>query len=104
MRGHGKLRPVRRSGREARGDITAAVPDGVNNAIVWVHPRQGNYMQTPIIVSNRQYGCTDWGVLTCFDSASGEVIYSERLGGPAQGNTASPVADGRHLFFPGETT
>lgn len=100
---HGNLRPMRAIRPDATGDISAPTPDGTNAAIAWVHPRQGSYMQTPISVSNRVYGCTDGGVVTCFDSASGKVLYSERLGGPAQGYTASPVSDGRHLYFAGET-
>jgi hypothetical protein len=42
-------------------------------------------------------------VVTCFDGKSGKIFYNERLNGPAQGYTASPVSDGRHLYFPGET-
>ena len=100
---HGKLRPMRATRADATGDITPLKPDGTNAAIAWVHPRQGNYMQTPIVIGNRVYGCTDGGVVTCFDARSGKIIYSERLGGPPQGYTASPVSDGRHLYFPGET-
>jgi len=100
---HGNLRPMRAIRPEATGDITAATPAGTNAGIAWVQPRQGSYMQTPLAISNRVYGCTDSGVLTCFDATTGKVIFSERLGGPAQGFTASPVSDGRHLFFPGET-
>jgi outer membrane protein assembly factor BamB len=100
---HGNLRPMRAIRPEATGDITAPTPAGTNAAIAWVHPRQGCYMQTPIAVSNRVYGCTDNGVVTCFDGPTGRILYSERLGGPAQGYTASPVSDGRHLYFPGET-
>ncbi len=100
---HGNLRPMRAIRPDATGDITAPTPGGTNAAIAWVHPRQGCYMQTPIAVSNRVYGCTDNGVVTCFDGPTGRILYSERLGGPAQGYTASPVSDGRHLYFPGET-
>ena len=99
---HGNLRPMRAIRPDATGDITASTPDGTNAAIAWVHPRQGCYMQTPIVVSNRVYGCTDSGVVTCFDSQSGRMLYSERLSSLAQGYTASPVSDGRHLYFPGE--
>jgi outer membrane protein assembly factor BamB len=100
---HGQLRPMRAIRPEATGDITPAAPGGTNFGIAWNHPRQGNYMQTPVAVSNRIYGCTDSGVVTCFDAMNGTLVYSERLGGPTQGYTASPVSDGRHLFFPGET-
>jgi len=100
---HGKLRPMRAIRPSATGDITHTDPAGTNAGIAWVHPRQGNYMQTPIVLGDRLYGCTDGGVVTCFDAQSGKIIYSERLGGPTQGYTASPVSDGRHLYFPGET-
>lgn len=100
---HGNQRPMRAIRPDASGDITAPNPGDTNAAIAWVHPRQGNYMQTPIVVSNRVFACTDGGLVTCFDAASGKIIYSERLTGPTQGYTASPVSDGRNLYFPGET-
>lgn len=100
---HGRLRPMRAIRPEATGDITHPDPAGTNTGIAWVHPRQGNYMQTPIAVSNRVYGCVDNGVLSCFDAKTGKIFYSERLSSIAQGYTASPVSDGRHLYFSGET-
>ncbi len=100
---HGRLRPMRAIRPEATGDITHADPAGTNAGIAWVHPRLGNYMQTPIAVSNWIFGCTDSGVLTCFDAKTGAILFSERLSSVAQGYTASPVSDGRHLYFAGET-
>lgn len=100
---HGKLRPMRAIRPDASGDITPPDPAGTNAAIAWVHPRQGNYMQTPIAISNRVYGCIDNGVLTCFDATTGKIFYSERLSSIAQGYTASPVSDGRQIYFAGET-
>jgi outer membrane protein assembly factor BamB len=85
---------------EAKGEVTFGE---TNAAVAWVHPRQGAYMQTPILVGDLLYSCTDNGVLTCFDAKSGEIKYSERLSTEGQGFTASPVSDGRHLFFPSET-
>jgi outer membrane protein assembly factor BamB len=41
-------------------------------------------------------------VLTCFDAKTGTISYSERLGSGSEGFTASPVSDGRHLFFASE--
>ena len=87
---------------DAKGDITPADVGATNASIVWAHARQGNYMQTPIIVGNKLYGCFDNGVLTCFDAKTGAISYSERIGSGGEGFTASPVSDGRHLFFASE--
>jgi outer membrane protein assembly factor BamB len=99
---HGRYRPMRAIRADAQGDITPEEPGATNAAIAWAHARLGNYMQTPILVNHHIYGCHDNGVLTCFNAATGEVRYSERLGGGGQGFTASPVSDGRHLYFPSE--
>jgi len=100
---HGKLRPMRAIRTDAIGDITPPDPAQTNATIAWVHARQGNYMQTPIVVSNLLFACVDFGVVTCFRGDTGQIEYSERLPGGAQGYTASPVSDGRHLYFPGES-
>lgn len=100
---HGSLRPMRAIRPDATADITAPEPAGTNAFIAWVHPRQGNYMQTPIAVADWVYGCNDAGVLTCFEARTGAIQYSERVGSGSQGFTASPVSDGRHLYFTSET-
>ncbi len=99
---HGKQRPMRAIRLDATGDITPAEVGGTNAAIVWAHARRGNYMQTPIVVGDRIYGCLDNGVLTSFDLKTGTVAYDTRLGDGAQGFTASPVSDGRHLYVTSE--
>jgi outer membrane protein assembly factor BamB len=42
------------------------------------------------------------GLVTCFDAKTGAVRYSERLSKSSEGYTASPVSDGRHLYFTSE--
>jgi outer membrane protein assembly factor BamB len=100
---HGNQRPMRavRLGIAA-GDITPPTIELTNAAIAWVHPRQGNYLQTPLVVGDLLFGCTDYGLVTCFDARTGRIHYSERLKGRSQGFSASPVtADGK-LYFTGE--
>lgn len=100
---HGSWRPLRAIRPDASGEITPADPGQTNRAIVWAHGRKGNYMQTPIVVGDRLFASNDLGVLTCVDARTGVQHYSERLsrlGG--QGFTASPVSDGRHLYFASE--
>ena len=99
---HGRFRPMRALRLDAKGDITPVDPGTTNSSIVWAHARLGNYMQTPIVVGEHLYGCSDSGVLTCFDAKLGTVRYTERLVKGGEGFTASPVSDGQHLFFPSE--
>ena len=99
---HGKWRPIRAVRPSARGNITPGDPGQSNDFIAWAHPRQGNYMQTPIVTGDLLFACNDGGVLTCFDARSGTIHYTERLSRTGQGFTASPVSDGRHVYFASE--
>lgn len=99
---HGNFRPMRAVRLDATGDITPPDPGATNAGIAWAHARQGCYMQTPIVVGASMFGCTDSGVLTCFDPKSGAIRYAERLSRRGEGFTASPVSDGRNLFFTSE--
>ncbi len=99
---HGRFRPMRAIRLDAIGDITPPDVGETNEAIPWVHPRQGNYMQTPILIGDLLFSCSDNGILSCFDARTGKIHYSERLGKGGQGFTASPVSDGEHLFIASE--
>ncbi len=99
---HGRSRPIRAVRADASGDITPANTGKPNPAVAWEHDRKGNYMQTPIIVGPLLFAATDMGVVTCFDAKTGEVRYSERLSNRGEGFTASPVSDGRYVYFTSE--
>ena len=99
---HGNSRPIRAIRLDAAGDITPSDIGATNQSVVWAHARQGNYMQTPIVVGDLLYGCLDSGVLSCFEAKTGKVRYNERIGGGDQGFTASPVAADGKLYFPSE--
>jgi outer membrane protein assembly factor BamB len=94
---HGMFRPMRAIKLSAQGDITPPEIKDTNEVIPWVHHRQGNYMQTPILIGDRLFACSDRGALTCFDAHNGSILFSERFAG--NGFTASPVSDGRHLYI-----
>lgn len=99
---HGRYRPMRGIRLDARGDITPTDPGQNNGSVVWAHARQGNYMQTPIIVGQYLFGCIDNGVLSCFDATTGAIWFSQRLGDGSEGFTSSPVSDGRNIYFASE--
>jgi outer membrane protein assembly factor BamB len=99
---HGKVRPMRAIRPDATGDITPKEAGGTNAAIAWVHPRQGNYMQTPVVVDDHLYACFDAGILTCFEAKTGTIRYNVRVVNGGEGFTASTVSDGRNLFVTSE--
>ncbi len=98
---HGRAAPMSAIRLEAEGDITPAKLGDSSDAIVWAHARRGSYMQTPIVIGDRLLGCTDSGILTCFDAKTGAVKFRDRIGS-RQGFTASPVSDGRHVYYSAE--
>jgi outer membrane protein assembly factor BamB len=98
---HGKERPMRAIWFDDH-HVTVTQAGTTNPAVAWQQDRKGDYMQTPILVGDFLYGCVDNGILTCFDAKSGAVQYSERLGNGSEGFTASPVSDGRNLYFTSE--
>jgi outer membrane protein assembly factor BamB len=99
---HGRYAPMRAVRPDAAGDITPSDPGQTNSAIAWAHAKRGNYMQTPIVVGDLLFGCNDAGGVTCFDTATGAVKYNQRLSAGGQGFTASPVSDGRRVYFTSE--
>lgn len=99
---HGRYAPMRAVRPGASGDITPSDPGQTNSAIVWAHAKGGNYMQTPIVVGNLLFACSDRGDVTCFDAATGVIRYKHRLDSGGHGFTASPVSDGRHIYFTSE--
>lgn len=88
------LRTVRLGGR---GDVTAT-------HVAW-EQRRGTPTQSSLLyVSPLLYTITDGGIAHAYDGKTGEVVYSERVGG---NHSASPLyADGRIYFLSeeGETT
>ena len=98
---HGPIRPLRAVRFSATGDITPGSPDKSTEHIAWSLPRDGIYMQTPILYDGLLYACRINGVLSCYLPKTGERIYRERIDGGV-GFTASPVAGDGKLFFPSE--
>jgi outer membrane protein assembly factor BamB len=99
---HGRSRPMRAIRADASGDLTPDDAVTLKPGVAWNQDRKGSYMQTPIVVGDLLFGCTDVGLLTCFDAKTGEIRFSERLSKTSEGYTASPVSDGRHLYFTSE--
>jgi outer membrane protein assembly factor BamB len=99
---HGPMSPVYAIRTHARGDISLKESGRTNEFIAWSVNRGGNYMQTPIVVGEFLFCCKDNGVVTCYRAATGQMLFSERLGSGGSGFTASPVASHDKLYYTSE--
>ena len=100
---HGQMAPIYAIRSDASGEVDPE--DGDPEArVAWWQRRRGNYMQTPIVVGDKLFCCTDSGVASCFNAQTGERHFLERLrdGRSGFGSTASPVSDGKSLYYPTE--
>ena len=99
---HGSSRPLRAIHTGVTGDITPSTTTESTDQIAWSLPRDGIYMQTPLVYGPYLYACRNSGILSCYNARTGERLYRERLGDGSTGFTASPVAADGRLYFTSE--
>jgi outer membrane protein assembly factor BamB len=94
--GHGRMNPIYAVKPTASGDITLKQDETSNNSIVWCAPKDGTYLQTPLVYGDYLYSVKSNGVVRCFEAKTGKKLYDERLGTGRSAFTSSPVgADGK---------
>ncbi len=96
---HGAQSPIYVVRPEARGDITPSreaqskeAPS--SEAIVWSTSRGGSYMSTPVVYRGHIYLASS-NIVRCFDAATGNKIYQERLDSGASIIASLVAADGK---------
>jgi outer membrane protein assembly factor BamB len=99
---HGGKSPVFAVKPSAEGDITLNESETSSAHIAWSVPRDGSYLQTPLVYEDLFYVCKDNGVLAVFDARSGERRYQARLADGKTGFSASPVASNGRIYFTSE--
>jgi len=99
---HGGPAPLYAVKPDATGDITPAANSTTSPGLAWMEPRNGAYMQTPLILGDLLYSCSDRGVLKVYDARTGKLQYTQRLGGGTTGFTSSPIAAGGKVYFASE--
>jgi outer membrane protein assembly factor BamB len=71
------------------GDVT-------DSHVVWRIKRGAPSTPTPLLIGDDLYFVSDKGIASCVDSRTGEVRWTERLGG---GFSASPIYANGHVLF-----
>ena len=77
----------------AKGDVT-------ETHVPWTHRKAVPHSASMLVLGDEIYFVSDAGIATCADAHTGEVRWSERLGG---GFSASPVAAEGRVYFQNET-
>jgi outer membrane protein assembly factor BamB len=98
--GNRPIQPIFAIKPGATGDISLKEGQLASAHVAWSKLRGGPYMPTPIVYGPHLYVCSNAGVLTCYDAATGKQVYRERIGGESY--TASPVAADGRLYFVSE--
>lgn len=99
---HGRMAPIYAVRTAAVGDVTLKPGELSNEHVAWSTPRDGAYMQTPLVYGDYLYVCRDHGVLSCYEARTGKRLYQERLALTGGGYTASGIAVGGRLYYTGE--
>jgi outer membrane protein assembly factor BamB len=90
--------PVYAIRQGASGDISGEKEKAGSSAVAWYQPHGGVHIVSPLVYQGRMYICSDNGVISVFDAASGARIFRARLG--SGGNYfASPIGNNGHVLF-----
>lgn len=86
----------------ATGDITLNGKQTSNEYVAWSKTKRGPYMPTPLIFGGYVYTLNNNGVFDCYDLATGNEIYRQRIRHSGGGFSASPVAADGKIYLSGE--
>lgn len=82
----------------ASGDITLEGGTSSNKSIAWSYPAAGPYNPSPLYYDGRLYVLYDRGLISCYDAATGKVIYDKQRLPEGFAFTTSPWAAAGHVF------
>ncbi len=98
--GNRPIQPIFAIRPGGEGDISLPENASSSDVIAWSQLRGGPYMPTPIVYGGHLYVCSNAGVLTCYEVATGVQVYRVRIGGASY--TSSPVAADGRIYFVAE--
>lgn len=94
----GDISPIYAIRPGASGDISIAEGQPRNAHIAWYQPRGGVHIVSPLVYQGLMYVCSDNGVVSVFDAATGERLHRARLGSGGI-HFASPTGINGHVLF-----
>ena len=95
--GKRQVKPVYAIKRGVHGDQMHGKGNTLDGAVAWRKKGRGPNLPTPIIAGDLLYILQDKGILDCYELATGEEVYRQRIPGGAF--TASPVVADGNLYI-----
>jgi outer membrane protein assembly factor BamB len=86
----------------ASGEITLEKDQTASKNIAWSRQKIGSYMPTPLVYQGLLYVLKNDGIFSCYDLATGEEKYQQRIPHQGSGFSGSPVAADGRLYLPSE--
>jgi outer membrane protein assembly factor BamB len=99
----GQGRPLFAVRPGATGNITPSSIDEPGESVVWIKPRAGTYLPTPVAYDGAIYVLNNKGILARYDAASGEETFKGRVTRDDNAFTSSPWAYNGKIFSVSET-
>jgi outer membrane protein assembly factor BamB len=100
--GRAPERPIFAVRPGASGDITLPAGARSNASVAWSWTQRGPYMPTPLAYQGLVYTLANQGLFDCYDAATGDEVYRQRLEHRGSGFSASPVAADGLIYLPSE--
>ncbi len=97
-----RTRPIFAVREGATGDISLAAGESSSPRVAWSSSRDGPYIASPLVYRGYLYVVSANGVLTVFESATGERAYKRRIGDRGGAYSASPVAAAGRIYLTSE--
>jgi outer membrane protein assembly factor BamB len=96
--GYGPIQPIYAVRPGGSGDLTLPKGKTASASVAWSTTRGGPYTPTPVVYGEHLYTISNTGILACYEAATGERVYQQRVG---QGGaySASPVAADGKLYL-----
>jgi outer membrane protein assembly factor BamB len=94
----GELQPLYAIRPGASGDISIVEGQPRSPHIAWYQPRGGVHVVFPLVYQGLLFVCSDNGVVSAFDAATGERRFRARLGAGGS-HFASPTGFNGHVLF-----
>ena len=100
--GYPPIQPIYAIKWDAKGDITLKEGAETNDGIAWSKKRGGPYLPSPLVYGELLYLVSNNGVLTAYNTKTGERVYQERIAGKGGAFSASPIAADGKLYLASE--